>query len=191
MTYQTTRLYDANGPYTFLSVSGSTVQRLHIAFLMLDRPVCPTDGTNVRYNGEVRLRGGATIHSFQYGNVGAAAWTRGASYGRALGYSGALSQFRFRGGPALPVAQAFTAMAFDLISPVKDPRSLAPSSVKTRSAIPPRSFLPSGQTWYVTDSVDFTLTIDASTPGFTAPTDGSYCLVEMATCSATGVVFCA
>ena len=64
MTYQTTRLYDANGPYTFLSVSGSTVQRLHIAFLMLDRPVCPTDGTNVRYNGVIRLRGGATIHSF-------------------------------------------------------------------------------------------------------------------------------
>ncbi len=89
MTYQTTRLYDANGPYTFLSVSGSTVQRLHIAFLMLDRPVCPTDGTNVRYNGVVRLRG------------------------------------------------------------------------------------------------------DASTPGFTAPTDGSYCLVEMATCSSNGVVFCA
>ena len=51
VTYQTTRLYDANGPYTFLGVSGSTVQRLHIAFLMLDRPVCPTDGTNVRYNG--------------------------------------------------------------------------------------------------------------------------------------------
>ena len=192
--YQTTRLYDANGPYTFLRVSGTTVDRIHIAFLMLDRAVCPTTGTNVRYGGVGRLRGsGTTVLEFRWNNIGPAPWVRGSSYARITNPDGPgadLSVYRFRGGPARIASEVFPSMAFDLISPVKDPQGLAPPT-KTREAVPPYAPGASGQTYYVTDSVDLTLTIDATTPGFTLPTDGTYCLVEMATCSATGSVFCA
>ena len=192
--YHTRFLYDANGPYTFLRVSGTTVDRIHIAFLMLDRAVCPTTGTNVRYGGVGRLRGsGTTVLEFRWNNIGPAPWVRGSSYARITNPDGPgadLSVYRFRGGPARIASEVFPSMAFDLISPVKDPQGLAPPT-KTREAVPPYAPGASGQTYYVTDSVDLTLTIDATTPGFTLPTDGTYCLVEMATCSATGSVFCA
>ena len=201
VNYQTTRLYDANGPYTFLRVQGgNTVNRIHIAFLMLNRTGCPASGTNVRYGGVGRLRGsGTTVLEFAWNNIGPAPWTRGSSYARITNPESAgasLSVYRFRGGPARIASEVFPSMAYDLISPVKDPQGLAPSSTKTRVAVPPHSSAGS-YTFYVTDSVDVTLTIDPTTsqgPGgdtnFTPPTDGSYCLVEMATCSATGTVFC-
>ena len=199
--YHTRFLYDVNGPYTFLRVSGTTVNRIHIAFLMLNRAVCPTNGFNVGFNGVVRLRGsGTTIASFQWNNIGAAPWMRGSSYARIIDPDAAgasLSAYRFRGGPARIASEVFPSMAFDLISPVKDPQGLAPPT-KTRDAVPPHAPAASGMTYYVTDSVDVTLTIapPSLTPapinqGITVPTDGSYCLVEMATCSAAGTVFCA
>ena len=196
--YQTTRLYDANGPYTFLRVNGTTVNRIHIAFLMLDRAACPTTGFNVGYNGVFRLRGsGTTIASFQWNNIGAAPWMRGGSYARIINPDAAgadLSVYRFRGGPARIASEVFPSMAYDLISPVKDPQGLAPRT-RTRERVPPYAPSASGSTYYVTDSVEGTLTIAPTTAqinqGITLPTDGSYCLVEMATCSATGTVFCA
>ena len=197
-------LFDASGPYTFVSVSGANVRNILAAFYMIDsatRADCPAAGTAGSVSLSASYPGGTTA-------IQSLSVTWGTHADNAVSTPGIaevpLSSFTFRGGSPAHVATdaevsaptyrrtagsdlAWEGQEFSLVGPANDPLGFvsfwvyarhasdpSPLTVTGDGRLPPSTLAPP-RSWYVVDNVDVTA-VQTSPP---APATG-YCVIPVA-----------